>query len=93
MHPASAETSCGFGAEGGVSGTATIVALSAAADGDFFRGDKLLVYQAGMLEEPAEKAVLREEHRTQRLKPDIFWRVAVCLKVYPDTNRQFLNSL
>jgi hypothetical protein len=45
-----------------------MVALSAAADGDFFRGDKSLVYQGGTLEEPAEKAVLHEEHRTQRLK-------------------------
>ena len=68
MHPASAETSFGFGAAGGVSVTATMVALSAAADGDFFRGDKSLVYQGGTLEEPAEKAVLHEEHRTQRLK-------------------------
>jgi len=57
MHPASAETSFGFGAEGGASGTATMVALSAAADGDFFRGDNQLVYQGGVLEETAEKVL------------------------------------
>jgi hypothetical protein len=38
MHPASAETSCGFGAEGGVSGTAKMAALSTAPHADFFRG-------------------------------------------------------
>ena len=49
-----------------------MVALSAAADGDFFRGDNQLVYQAGVLEETAEK-VVRGTTQLQRLKPHPFF--------------------
>src|SRR5579872_2572739 len=45
MQPASAATNLGFGAEGGVSGIATVVALSAAEDGNFFREGNYSVYQ------------------------------------------------
>src|SRR5579872_4985158 len=48
MQPASAATNFGFGAEGGVSGIAKVVALSAAEDGDFFREGNCSVYQGVM---------------------------------------------